>query len=42
MLLVMGGEVAACQLVDVKAHLDLRIILYDKFTNNDIVFPRIG
>ena len=41
MLLVMGAEVAAYQLVDVKTHLYFRIILYDKFTNNDVVFPRI-
>lgn len=32
MLLVMGGEVEACQLVDVKTHLYFRIILHDKFT----------
>ena len=41
MLLGMGGEVAACQLIDVKTHLYFRIILYDKFTNNDVVFLRI-
>lgn len=41
-MLLVGGEVAPCQLVDVKTHLYFRIILYDKFTNKDIVFPRIG